>query len=216
MHSKETLRTRELLDQYLVGQSDAEQELFTKLRSELLRRAERNPLMKRVRRISSIEDVVDDALLRALSSGVFARFQDDRSGAMNNLMEKILENVLVDAIRRRSAMKRGGGLEPLSLNVASGDPVQNAAVAGVASADPSPTSAARAEEIVEHARALLSGQEWEIWRNTELDGLDSRTLAQRLNLSEGAVRGQLRRARAKILKAMSVPENQGALSEDDE
>lgn len=199
---EERTRTQDRLARYLTGDREAERRLFESQRAELVRRAAGSPWMPGLAAHVTPEDLVDEVFLLVLRKGLLRTFQDPRPGALANLLGTVLDGVAIDALRRVGAQKRGGGAALRSL-----EPGEAADTAGeglpVSSREPTPTSDARASELVELCRKLLEPREWEVWRLMEQEGFDSLEVARLLGTTDSAVRGILRRARLHILRALA-------------
>ena len=188
--------TREQLAAWLAGDAEAARSLFARHRAELLERVQGHRLMRLLRRHVTDEDIVDEVFLRALSSGLLARFEDRGRGSLMGALYTVLERVLSDAARRHfGTLKRGAGLQHVALDEAAlgvdGD--------SPASADPTPTSQARTHDLLDRCRSVLSAREWEVWRLRHVESLDFASIGARLQLSEAAVRGLHFRARERIV-----------------
>ena len=202
---KSTILTKELLALYRRGDTEAERRVFETHRNMLLEEATRHRLMRFLKRFSTPEDVVDEVLLRALSSGLLTdRFQDRGRGSLRKMLSRVLDRVLLDGCRRHGAAKRGEGRRDASLDA----PAEGSDEAGsglpepVLSGEPTPTSNARASELIELCRRHLNDREWSVWSLIEVEGLDPGAAAERLDESPASVRGVLFRARAKLLKLL--------------
>lgn len=196
--------THKLIARYLEGDRVAEHGLFKKHSELLLNRARAHPWMSGLRAHLSPEDVVDEVFLRALSSGLLREFDARSRGSLKRVLFKILDRVLVDLFRRHGAVKRR--LPPLLSG--SGEEAENpkwSLEALVPSDTTTPTSNARATELLELCRQHLSPREWEVWRRVEVDGLGADGTAQALGLTPSAVRSLMFRARAKLLALFTEP-----------
>jgi RNA polymerase sigma factor (sigma-70 family) len=200
---EERTRTHDRLARYLTGDHEAERRLFEAQRAELSRRASSSSWMAGLSAHVTPEDLVDEVFLRVLESGLLRSFHDPRPGALADLLGTVLEGVATDAYRRAQALKRGGGTPIRSLDGhgKAGDTTGDGLA--VASREPTPTSDARASELVQLCRTVLEPREWEVWRLIEQEGLHSSTVARRLGTSDAAVRGLFRRARLRILRVLA-------------
>jgi RNA polymerase sigma factor (sigma-70 family) len=197
----ETTSTRAVLDQYRSGVTGAEQRLFLTHRERLLRRARRHPWMRGLSAHTTCEDVVDEVFVRALAGGFFERFDDRGRGSLLRALTRILERVVADGYRRLGTHESGrlrtveqaaaGPETPSWRPVASGE-------------EPSPTSNVRAVEMLGLCRRILDPEEWEVWRLTEIVGLESRAIGERIGRSASASRSVLHRARAKLLRVFAA------------
>lgn len=152
------------------------------------------------------EDLVDEVFLRVLSSGFLRRFEDQGQGSLAKALAAILDDMAVDAYRRFGAAKRGGAAALHSYDQHAEVDETHGGAATIASRESTPTSDARASELLELCRTVLEPREWEVWRLFELEGLDSAAVAQRLGTSDAAVRGIFRRSRLRILRALAKKE----------
>ena len=194
--------TREQVADYLAGDPIASRELFERHREVLLRRTRGHGSMRALRHATAPEDIVDEVFLRALSSGFLERFEDRGRGSLGRALFTILDRTLADACRRYGSLKRQANAGTLSLDGEdAGGRIPDHA-SRLASEDPTPTSAARAAELIELCERLLDVREWEFWRLAEVEGLDSPDIARRCGVSDSAVRGVLFRARAKLVRAL--------------
>lgn len=190
--------TKELLAAYLGGDRDAEIRLFARAHGALIQRARRHPHMRAVSHTCMPEDVVQEVFRRALASGLLRSFEDRGRGSLDSLLEKVLDNTLVDIARREGSLKRGGARPPVALEPQGArDDVRQ-----LAADETTPTSAARSRELLEWARSQLEPREFELWRAVELDGRTSVELAAAVNSTPSAVRGVVFRAQRKLISAM--------------
>jgi DNA-directed RNA polymerase specialized sigma24 family protein len=146
------------------------------------------------------EDVVAEVFARALAGGFFERFADRGRGSLERAMTSILERTLADGYRRLGAHRRG-----LSLALrAGGAPSRSRHEPDhIPATDATPTSSARAAELLDLCRKTLDEEEWEVWRATEILGLDSLAIAGHIGKSASAARSILHRARMKLLRVLA-------------
>src|SRR5882672_1656625 len=149
----ETL-TRELLARYRAGDLRAERRLFDRFRGVLLARASANSLFRTHARHVSSEDVVQEVFWRAVSSGLLQRFEDRGSGSLERALGVILERTLVDTARRLGAQKRASDGQAVELDALAHHERRRGERALV-SPEATPTSRARAAELIQECRALL-------------------------------------------------------------
>jgi RNA polymerase sigma factor (sigma-70 family) len=202
----ETL-TRELLERYRAGDFRAERRLFDRFRDLLISRAGSHSLLRLHARQVSPEDVVQEVMWRALSSGLLQRFEDRGQGSLEKALCVILERTIVDTARRLGAQKRGRDADSIELEtldalppVHSGRGALSRDGRGVFSSEATPTSRARAAELFQECRALLDDNEWDVWRLVELDGLAQVEVAGLLGSTLASVRTTLFRAREKLIR----------------
>lgn len=197
--------TRELIEWWRSGDADALERLATDQRAILLARARVHPLRRLLLNGHDPADLVHDALARALASGLLDRFEDRGPGSLRNVLFRVLDRTILDALRAERADKR-------SANVAlhGCDDVDAGAgsvlLTSVDHREPSPTSEARAREWIELCRGLLAEREWAVWSGVEIDGRSPAEVARALGLGESAARGLLFRARARILRELLARE----------
>ena len=192
--------TLDLLVRCRNGDADAKEQLFSRLRGTLLARARRHRLMRALARDLPREDVVHEVIRRVIASELLRKFEYRGRGSLDAALAKALEHVLIDLSRERSAQKRGGGKGPVDVN----DVESTEGLDRFASDATSPTVRARANELVERARALLEPLEFAVWHGVEIDGFTHVELASRLDTTPSATRGVLRRALLKLLRAPGV------------
>lgn len=202
----ETTLTRVMLDRYRRGESGGEHRLFGTHRERLLERARKHPWMRGLSAHTTCEDVVGEVFVRALAGGFFERFDDRGRGSLLRALTRILDRVLADWYRRLGTHKRGrivtlaqeaaGAEVPSCRRPASGD-------------ESTPTSSARAAEMLGTCRRVLDPEEWEVWRLSELLGLESDSVGGRIGKSSSAARSILHRARAKLMRAFSDGTDRG-------
>lgn len=192
---EDTFHTKELINRYRTGETVAERDLFERHRELLLDQAKRHRLMRRALAFTSPEDLVDEVFLRALSSGLFDTFEHRGTGSLKRALFTILERTIVDVYRRHGAVKRAGIRADLAPD-ATGAP-------GAASKEPTPTSQARTDEILQLCRDQMDEREWEVWRLTEVEGQTPREIGMRLGHTDSAIRSVLHRARKKLLSALA-------------
>lgn len=191
--------TRELLERALARDVEAERALFERYRPALLREATANPIARRFAPLAGPDDVVQEVWRRALAARLLARFEDRGRGSLERTLRRVLEFTLSDWARRASAEKRGGQVERYSLELELPERERTAPLQASAT---TPTSAARATELLELCRAELDAREWSAWRAVELEGKSAVEAAAELGTSAAAVRGLLFRARSKLVERL--------------
>jgi RNA polymerase sigma factor (sigma-70 family) len=191
--------TRELLVRYRAGDLRAERRLFERFRDVLLVRARANSLFRTHGRHVSAEDVVQEVFWRAVSSGLLQRFEDRGSGSLERALGVVLERTLVDTARRLGAQKRATEGQAVELESLAHDD-RRRGERGLVSPEATPTSRARASELIQESRAQLDDNEWDVWRMVELDGIAQVEVAGLTGSTLAAVRGTLFRAREKLIR----------------
>jgi len=111
----------------------------------------------------------------------------------------VLDHVLKDAARRAGRRRRGSGLTEVSLDDL-GDATRHDLPSDPS---PSPTSDARAAELLALARERLDERAWSVWYAVEVEGMASTDVAEWLDVTPSAVRGILLRARARLKQALA-------------
>lgn len=142
------------------------------------------------------EDVAQEVFLRLFSRDLLAAADRER-GRFRTYLLGITRKVLVDRLRRETALKRGGGAEHVSLSELE-DPAHPATT--------SDFDACWVSHLVERALAVVKAAKP---RQHELlvlaaEGLTPKAMAERLERSDGQVRTDLHRARKRFAKAVSV------------
>lgn len=188
--------TSGLINAYLSGSGEAERALFDRFRSVLEGHARRRLTRGFTRIQLSAEDAVDEVFVRALASGLLHRFESRGKRSLEHVLVDILDKVLIDQLRRQSAKKRTGGMPDVSLSERATHDVDR-------SPDPTPTSQARASELMRICHATLDEREWNVWRAVVLEGEDAATVAHRIGSTPAAVRAMLHRARKRIIRRLA-------------
>ena len=194
----EDASTGELLARWRLGNRAALEQLTGAHSALLLARARAHPLRNHLQNRPDPADLVNDALVRALASGLLERFEQRGPGSLRNVLFRVLDRTIQDALRAERAGKRAPNGALGSGDEDGAEPAGPAEHA-VDHREPSPTSEARSKEWVERCRAILPAREWEVWSRVELEGYAPAEVAAALELGESAARGLLFRARARIL-----------------
>lgn len=188
-----TLRAR-----YLAGDVASANPLFARHLGPLLAAARGHRLARALATSHSAEDLVGEALARALATGFVERFDVKGPGELLAGLRKVLDDAIVDVWRREQAKKRGGDMRRHALEA--GD--LPAAEGGLPPAEPSPTSQARIHELLALCKRILTEREWDIWRLADVEGLAPKEIAARKGEPSGTVRGVLSRARARLITVL--------------
>lgn len=201
---RRTELTRELLALYVSGDSQAERRLFESHRARLVRQAASDARMRFLRSFTGEEDLVNETLMRALRSGLLGtRFEDRGRGSLRKALYAVLDCVINDECRHHGALKRRANAGAVSFDDEGSDATRAGAMAtSPAANDPSPTSNARAAELLELCREHLEPHEWKVWQMAEVHGLKSPEIAEKLGLSASAVRGLLFRSRMRLVEIL--------------
>ncbi len=188
-------RTRELWRLAAAGDRDAERRLFASLEHFLIHEAARHPLMRRLRRIATPEDVAHEVWQRCFESRALQSFEDRGEGSLRSFLAVILSRTIHDMLRRAGRRKRREELRALSLNV----PAEEQEAAELPAGGTTPTGKARRQEVIELARGCLSASEWRVWQAIEIEGHAAEEVGRQLGISASAARSMLHRARQKLI-----------------
>ena len=151
--------------------------------------------------------MAQEALCRALSSGLFQRVEDRGRGSLRNVLFRVLDRTFLDALRRQNAAKRSANELRLV-----GDEEGTGAhpLAGLVDArEPTPTSTARAREWIARCQRVLTPREWAVWSAVEVEGLSPAQAAERCGIGGNAARGLLLRARTRLIRELSEGDSTG-------
>jgi len=194
--------TRERLEAALAGDREAERRLFDEHRAWLVEQARRERSVALLRPHVSLDDLVHEVFVRVLTTKALeGRFQDRGTGSLRRYLVTILRRVVVDEVRRQRAIKRGANARTVSFDEGDGLGAPMASPHPSAD-DPSPTSNARAAELLALCRRELSEEEWKVWDLVEGRGLSSKEAGELLGSSPAAVRGVLFRAKRRLLEIL--------------
>lgn len=194
--------TRDQIAGYLRGDQSAERALFDRHRRVLEAVARRHRAMPFLEHHVAVEDLANETFARALISGFFTTFEDRGPGSLRNGLVTILECVINDWCRRLGAGKRFIDTHARTLGTPPESAGRSSAHKFSASPPPSPTSEARASELLEMCRKALTPREWAVWTLSQGNGLESPEIAAALQTSSSAIRGLLRRARMRVSEAL--------------
>jgi len=200
--------TKALLEAWRSGCSDAGERIAASHYPLLVAQAARHPLRRRLSPVPEPAELAQEALCRALSSGLVERFRDRGPGSLRNLLFRVLDRTLLDALRRQRTRKRSANVASLSGD--EGDAGCLPARSLVDAREPTPTSSARAREWIEHCRRVLPAREWEIWSLVEVEGHSPQEAAALHGIGGNAARGLLLRARARLIRELSGGADRGA------
>jgi RNA polymerase sigma factor (sigma-70 family) len=173
-------------------------ELLRRHDSYLRRSLRKTPALLRIGCAAGWEDVYAEFVRRLLARGANG-FDYRGPAALFRYFERVLERTIRDVLRRDRAAKRGGGETIGALDTSA---LRNARPVPGTSRDSTPTSAARAAETLERARALLDAREFEAWSRTAMGRDTAEVVARGLALSVKDVRNRVRRARLKLARAL--------------
>lgn len=202
-HDTRTVATRELLADYLAGNTDAGQKLFRQHAHFLLGKAKHHSGFHGLRVDVSAEDLVNEVFVRLFASGSLLSFEDRGKSSLRRLLLRILERVIIDSHRRKQAQKRGADQQAAPFSSGDLDPRDSLAERAV-SPDTSPTSHARHSELLVLCKEHLSSRDFVIWEMVEVRELDSFAVAKQLGMKPEAVRGSIYRSRKKLLRILST------------
>lgn len=192
--------TEQLLGSWRGGDAEALERLTVVHLPILLARAREHPLRRHLRSRPDPSDLVHDVFTRVLSSGLLERFEHRGPGSLRNVLYRVLDRTILDALRFERACKRSANVAPAPRDETSAG---TAALARhMDDREPSPTSAARRNEWIASCRRILTDREWTVWSAVDIDERTPAEVARSLGDGESAVRGVLFRARARILREL--------------
>jgi RNA polymerase sigma factor (sigma-70 family) len=142
---------------------------------------------------------VDDAAQEVWARAVPAThkgFTDAGPGSFLAFLGKIADRTLIDLARTARAAKRGHGTAERALQT----DIEGAVRPKPGAPGPeTPTSHARASELLQIARDVLSARELEAWELVELQRFTADEAGLAMRCSGAAIRGILLRSRAKLV-----------------
>lgn len=183
--------TLELLQRTLAGDREAGVRLCVRIESALSVAALRHPLRGRLPPGVDAEDIVNETWRSVLHGDALQRFGDEQSGGLLRFLRKVLDRRMIDAVQRaqREGEREAG---------AEGDQDARGALHRVPqSREPSPTSMARAEELLALLPHVLSERDAELARGYA-QGWSVADLASRLGIERAAAERALSRAKRKL------------------
>jgi RNA polymerase sigma factor (sigma-70 family) len=154
-----------------------------------------------------VEDVAQEVWARIISAPAES-FEAEGPGSFVAWLGKVTDRTVTDLVRRRNALKRGGGAreDELDSRAASGD----RAVPGQPR-DLGPGAQARVADFERLAAETLNERELKAWTWIAILGFTTEEVAFGLATTPGAVRNLLRRSRLKLADRLG---GQGATSFD--
>jgi RNA polymerase sigma-70 factor (ECF subfamily) len=176
-------RTLELVQKLQRGETAAFSELYGRFRDDLLF-AIRVRMGAGLRAAMQSEDVLQSVALDAFQA--LPGFQDRGKGSLRAFLRRLVENKLRDRARGLAARKRSGSV-PLDDALA-----EQIAVPAL------PTYHDARYDRLERALAALPAEMREIVLLRRIDGLDSKSAAERMGRSDDAVRKLYSRAIARL------------------
>jgi len=191
-----------LIDQAVGGDVAAQQELLCWYYDQLVSYIQ-TKLNKGERHRFDAEDIVQLAMLKVFSN--ISRFEAYGDGAFAGWLMHIADNTLTDERRKRMADKRSGQHPHVRDDWVNDDDSVHGIVERISDAYASPSVVAVNTEAIAAVRTAildLPDVECDVIRMRYLDGLDYRTIAERLGRTEGAVRSIAARARHKLEKVL--------------
>jgi RNA polymerase sigma factor (TIGR02999 family) len=173
-----------LIEKAQAGEPGAQDRLFATAYPELRRLAHARLYINGRSTLLDTTSLVHDSYLRLLSSGL-PRSSDRR--AFFAYAARVMRSVIVDAVRERRALRRGGDLERLTLDTAAADALP-----------------AGEDEVLRVHEALqaLAAAEPRLAQMVELryfGGYNELEIAQTLNVTDRTVRRDWERARLLLL-----------------
>ena len=146
----------------------------------------------------SLDDLVQEVWARILGSDSTS-FTPSGKGSFAAWLGRLTDSTLTDLIRRKQALKRGGGQEHGDLDTQA---EKEARLFPGAAIPESPTGEARFSEFERVAGQVLNERELKAWKWVALLGYTSEETAMGLSTTPAAVRSLLVRSRAKLQKAL--------------
>jgi RNA polymerase sigma-70 factor (ECF subfamily) len=148
---------------------------------------------KREDAIDGLDDAIQEGFLRAFGKLDSFEWKNDNDASLRDWLARLVQNSLVDEVRRGKAVKRGGGRE-----LRFGDFRDSSLTVSIFGADsPTPSAIARGAEVdalIEGALLELNPRHREIIVLRQLCGLDYDEIAARIGFLEGAARTSFSRA----------------------
>lgn len=141
-----------------------------------------------------VDDVVQEIWARALPA-LRERFVDQGRGSFGGYLGKLADRTMIDLARIHRAAKRGNGEVARTLQT---DPGRSAAPCPGRAVLETPTSHARASELMQLAREELNDREYEAWDLVELQEFKADEAGLAMRCSGSAVRGLVMRSCAKL------------------
>jgi RNA polymerase sigma factor (sigma-70 family) len=145
-----------------------------------------------------VEDIVQDAWLKVVP-GAQQTFTPGGKGSFLAFVSRVVDNTMIDHVRKLNAAKRGEG-KPETPLVPGAEP-EGVVESGVCGFE-SPTSSARRTELQEIAQRELSERELLAWTLVEMQSYTAGEAGLAMDVTGAAVRGLLLRARAKLILAL--------------
>lgn len=190
----EDFETRRLFEARKRGDAAAEARLLDRTRG-LVEAFVRKRHGAEARGAGSIDDVVQDVLLRVVSSRLLDRFVPSARGAFGAYLRCVADGVVADGRRRRKS--RGGVESP---------PDFDAFVAAIRAPDGDRASSTVAfEEALDRCRAIVGEDDWEAFHLPVVQDVPYADVATLLGITVDAARARCRRARLKIAARWGSP-----------
>lgn len=191
--------TRVPFERWRNGDDAAFAHLHLRLTPLLRARIRRNRAWPLLAAHWDLDDVLQEVWARALPAAR-TTFEDEGRGSLLAFLGAIADREVFDLARRHTAKKRGnGGPQHLATDFDAPDAARHGR-----SAPETPSGIAKANELTDLARAVLSERELAAWELVEMQGYSPDEAALALRCKSGsAVRGLMLRARAKLASALS-------------
>lgn len=191
-------RTQRLIEELMAGDQEAARRLVERDRNELLRHAR---YLVRLHGLAHItpDDLHHQGWVQILERGCLERFDGSRPGSFRAFFKQVMRDEAAGQSRSARTIKRGASARGPSLDeTAGGGRLRDA----VPASDPTPSSHARYDDLLEFCRRLLSAREIGAWTLVEVEGLNAGEAGARLGCSASAVRSLVHRARTKLVLAL--------------
>jgi RNA polymerase sigma-70 factor (ECF subfamily) len=200
----QSLNEPELLARAIKGDGNALTPLLYAHYERLLQRLRRN-LPEDLRGVLDAEDVLQQAHIKAFRA--IRTFQNEDGDSFAGWLTTVADNTLADEIRKTRRRKRGGGMR--RVRAPSNDSSAGAAalVDLVVGHDHTPSSSAARHEAIQAVRAAVAGlppRQREALSLVYLEGLSSKEAAERMGISDAAVRSLVDRGRDSLREALGT------------
>lgn len=142
------------------------------------------------------DDLASEVIVRGLRDARLesGSFDGHARGALRAYLRRFVDSVVIDAIRRRCALKRGAGRADESL----ADGATDDGGVQAASPDPTPSQQSMVRELDSRILALLDESESTLYRLHAIEGLTFLSIAERTGETESAVRSRYHRLTKKL------------------
>jgi len=194
--------TRRELDRSLSGDGAARDEFCRHYMDQVARWVRTHPQWPLLRRRQyEVDDLVGEIWAKVLKEDGWVRFSYRGKGSFEGWLMRVVDHAVKDLARRSGAQKRDPGDAACGLPAAD---METGAVPLASSREPTPTSVARGEELLELARRVLTDDEFQAWHRWDYLGYSGAEVARFLGRSESGARGLVFRARSKLRELLEI------------